>query len=61
MTPFEKLRSIEETGSCLKHGMSLEILENQANQHSDNAAAAMLNQARQRLFQSIFNQSKTAA
>ena len=61
MTPFEKLKSIEGAGSCLKPGMTLENLENQANQDSDNAAAAKLNQARQRLFQSIFNRSRTAA
>jgi transposase InsO family protein len=61
MTPFEKLKSIEGAGSCLKPGMSLETLENQAQQHTDNEAAARLNQARQQLFQSIFNRSKAAA
>lgn len=61
MTPFEKLKSIQGAGSCLKPGMTLENLENQANQDSDNAAAAKLNQARQRLFQSIFNRSRAAA
>jgi transposase InsO family protein len=61
MTPFEKLKSIEEAGSCPKPGMSLKTPENQANQHTDNEAAARLNQARQSLFQSIFNRSRTAA
>lgn len=61
MTPFEKLKSIEGAGSCLKPGMSLETLENKAKQHTDNEAAALLNQARQRLFQSSFNRSRGAA
>jgi transposase InsO family protein len=61
MTPFEKLKSIEGAGSCLKAGMSLETLENQATQHTDNEAAARLNGARQQLFQSIFNRSRAAA
>ncbi len=30
-------------------------------QHTDNEAAARLNEARQRLFQSIFNRSRAAA
>lgn len=61
MTPFEKLKSLEKPGQYLKPGITMKALEAQATSLSDNQAAERLNLARKRLFQSIFNRSKSAA
>lgn len=61
MTPFEKLQSLEKPSQYLKPGITLKALEAQSKAISDNQAAERLNSAKQRLFQSIFNRSKSAA
>ncbi len=61
MTPFEKFQSLENPGQYLKSGITIVALENQAKELSDNQAAEPLNLARKRLFESIFNRSKSAA
>lgn len=61
MTPFEKLQSLENPSQYLKTGITLKALTVQSRALSDNQAAEQLNLARKRLFQSIFNRSKSAA
>lgn len=61
MTPYEKLRSLDEAQRFLKPGVSFPQLDAQATAISDNDAAARLNVAKQRLFQSINRRSKQAA
>ncbi|RLQ20141.1 transposase [Seongchinamella sediminis] len=53
MTPYEKLKSLPEAEGYLKPGISFEILDAIAYQHSDNEAADRLQQARRQLFKSI--------
>ena len=53
MTPDEKLKSLPDAAGHLKPGVTFEHLDVIASRMSDNAAAAALNTARQRLFQSI--------
>ena len=53
MTPYEKLKSVATTAWHLKPGITFTHLEAYATRMSDNEAAAALNTARQRLFQSI--------
>jgi transposase InsO family protein len=61
MTPLEKFASLVEPARFLKPGVTLEALQQQAAERSDNDAAALLNQARQILFQSIHKRPKSAA
>ena len=61
MTPYEKFRSLEKPEQYLKPGVSFKQLDALATTMSDNAAAAQLNAAKQRLFQSINRRSKRAA
>ena len=53
MTPDDKLKSLPDAAGHLKPGVTFEHLDVIASRMSDNAAAAALNTARQRLFQSI--------
>ena len=53
MTPYEKLRSMPSLTDFLKPGVTLETLDALAFQTSDNDAARRLNQARDKLFQTI--------
>jgi transposase InsO family protein len=53
MTPYEKFKSIPEASQHLKDGITLEQLDAQAAEMSDNAAALALNNARKKLFRDI--------
>jgi hypothetical protein len=61
MTPLDKLASLPEAKRTLKPGISLQTLQSEAHAMSDNEAAARLNAARQKLFQSINRRLKRAA
>lgn len=54
MTPFEKLKSLPSAESYLKEGVTFKELDDIAHSISDNEAAKKLNQARDKLFQVIF-------
>ena len=61
MTPYEKLKSLPNAESYLKEGITFEILDAIAMEMSDNEAAEALLNARKRLFNQIFEQSKKRA
>ena len=61
MTPLERLASIEKFEGFWKPGITLQALQREAVSLTDNAAAARLNDARQRLFLSIQKRSRSAA
>jgi len=61
MTPFEKLKSLPNAAGYLKPAITLQFLAHSAAKMSDNHAAQRLNNARTKLFQSIFRRSKSAA
>jgi hypothetical protein len=61
MTPLEKLASLPDPDTFLKPGITLAQLQDEATRLTDNDAAQQLNEARQRLFQSIHHRSKCAA
>ena len=60
MTPYERLRSLPDAPQYLKPGVTFEQLDDIAMQHSDNEAALMLNEARDKLFQ-CFNKTRNHA
>jgi transposase InsO family protein len=60
MTPYDKLKSLDNAESFLKTGVSFQQLDEIAMKESDNESARKLNIARTELFQSI-NQSQTKA
>ena len=53
MTPYEKLKSLPEAESYLKTGVTLQQLDDIANQMSDNEFAERMVKARSNLFQNI--------
>ena len=59
MTPYDKLKSLPNAEHYLKAGLTFEQLDAIAHAISDNQAARQLNQARDKLFQSI-NHSHTS-
>lgn len=61
MTPYEKLKSLPLAPTFLKPGVTFAQLDALAGAMSDNAAAERMNEARSRLFKTIFNRSKAAA
>lgn len=61
MTPYEKLNSLPGAAQCLNPGMTFQQLEVRATVIRDNEAAPRLNNARERLFTTIFNRSNTVA
>ena len=61
MTPYEKFRSLHLAEQFLKPGITFQQLDAEARAMSDNEAAQRLNDARARLFKTIFNRSKSAA
>ena len=61
MTPYEKLKSLPGAAHCLKPGITFQQLDVRATIISDNEAAKRLNDARDRLFTTIFNRSNTVA
>lgn len=60
MTPHEKLRSLQNVAQHLKPGVTLEQLDAISMQCSDNEAARMVNEARDKLFQ-LFNTTRNHA
>lgn len=61
MTPYEKLKSLPQAHQYLKSDTSFEILDATAYKMSDNEAADQLQQARQQLFKTIYEQEKKRA
>ena len=61
MTPYEKFKSLPKSNQFLKPTITFNKLDAFATAMSDNDAAHRLNQARNRLFQSINRRSKHAA
>ena len=61
MTPYEKLKSLTDAQAYLKPGLSFAILDEVAYRVSDNAAADALQQARRRLFTTIYEQEQKRA
>ena len=61
MTPYEKLKSLHEAQQFLKLGITFQRLDALASAMRDNEAAQRLNDARNLLFKTIFNRSKSAA
>jgi transposase InsO family protein len=61
MTPYQKLKSLPEAQRFLKPDIRFDQLDQVAMAISDNQAAAQLNAARSKLFQSINRRSKRAA
>jgi hypothetical protein len=53
MTPYEKLESLPEARSYLKAGVTLQQLDDIANEMSDNEFAERMVKARSNLFQYI--------
>ena len=53
MTPYEKLKSLPDATAYLTPGTTFEQLDQSACKLSENQPAQQLNEARQRLFQSI--------
>lgn len=61
MTPYEKLKSLDNAKEYLKPGLSFEILDTIAYQMSDNVAAEQLQEARRKLFKSIHERDRKQA
>ena len=61
MTPWERLKTIPQYETFLKYGVTAQVLELQANEMSDNAAAKKVQLARKQLFPSFNRRSKSAA
>ena len=60
MTPYDKLKSLDDAAQYLKPGLSFLALDAIALRVSDNEAAAQLQAARKQLFETIFGQNKAA-
>lgn len=60
MTPYDKLKSLDNAEQYLKPGVSFLTLDVIALRVSDNEAAAQLQAARKQLFKTIFGQNKAA-
>lgn len=61
MTPFEKLKSLNNAGQYLKTGITLQQMEAFATEMTDNDAAAALDTARRLLFKTIREQEQKQA
>ena len=60
MTPYDKLKSLDNAEQYLKPGITFLKLDTIAYRISDNDAAAQLQVARKQLFETIFGQKKAA-
>ncbi|MEX2517369.1 MAG: hypothetical protein WD572_10775 [Gammaproteobacteria bacterium] len=60
MTPYDKLKSLDNAEQYLKPGITFLKLDTIAYRISDNDAAAQLQAARKQLFETIFGQKKAA-
>ena len=58
MTPYEKLKSLDNAQQFLKKGLSFEQLDKIAYKISDNKAADKMNLAKKQLFKQIYEQKK---
>jgi len=58
MTPYEKLKSLDQSEDYLKYALSFELLDKEAYKVSDNQAADQMNLAKKRLFKQINEQKK---
>jgi len=61
MTPYEKLKSLPEAASYLQQGVTMEKLDDIANQMSDNEFAERMVKARSYLLQNIFRWAERVA
>jgi len=59
-TPYDKLKSLPDSESFLKEGLSFEQLDQIAMKMTDSEAAKQLKQEKQKLFNMIFEQKKQA-
>ena len=58
MTPYEKLKSLDNPNNYLKEPLSFEQLDKEAYKMSDNKAADKMNLAKKQLFKQIYEQKK---
>jgi hypothetical protein len=58
MTPYEKLKSLDQSEGYLKDALSFELLDKEAYKVSNNQAADQMNLAKKRLFKQINEQKK---
>jgi hypothetical protein len=58
MTPYEKLKSLEQAGNYLKEALSFEQLDKEAYKISDNQFTDRMNLAKKQLFKQINEQKK---
>ena len=58
MTPYEKLKSLDNANDYLKEPFSFEQLDKEAYKISDNKAADKMNLAKKQLFKQIYEQKK---
>ena len=61
MTPYEKLKSLEDADKYLKEGITFDLLDQVASAMSDSEAARRMNKARDDLFGLIFEQNRAQA
>ena len=61
MTPYDKLKSLPNAHTYLRHDLTFEALDAQAHEISDNDAAEQLQLAKRKLFKHIFEQRNQAA
>jgi hypothetical protein len=53
MVPYEKLKSLEEAVSCLRHGITFEILDAIAYEKSDNEYTALMQEKKKEVFNNL--------
>ena len=61
MTPYDKFKSLPEPERYLKPGLTLKYLDDIVSAHSDNESAKQLNDAKRKLFKTIFEQEHRVA
>jgi hypothetical protein len=59
-TPYDELKSLPEADTSLKPGVTFEQLDAIALSISDNEAAKQMNEAKRKLFKTIFKQGRKA-
>lgn len=59
-TPYDKLKSLPKAASFLKQDLSFDQLDAIALSISDNEAAKQMNEAKRKLFKTIFEQDRKA-
>ena len=53
MVPYEKLKSLEDVASCLRHGITFEILDAIAYEKSDNEYATLMQEKKKEVFNNL--------